>query len=97
MNAGCARTASRSRAPAALAQPIRSNPMQPEFYLYRNNLVYRGYDDAVYRHVLNSIKTAYRIRFDAIAVPRTLYNSQLLRRFNLPVASHGILRLATWT
>src|SRR6516225_2269066 len=60
--------------------------MQPEFYLYRNNLVYRGYDDAVYRHVLNSIKTAYRIRFDAIAVPRTLYNSQLLRRFNLPVA-----------
>src|SRR6516165_2662040 len=29
-NAGCARTVSRSRAPAALAQPIRSNPMQPK-------------------------------------------------------------------
>ena len=60
--------------------------MQPEFYQYQDHLVYRGYDDAVYRHVLNSIKTAYRIRFDAIAVPRTLYNSQLLRRFDLPVA-----------
>jgi SNF2 family DNA or RNA helicase len=60
--------------------------MQPEFYQYQNYLVYRGYDEQTYVKVLGAIEDALRVRFHAIAVPRTLRNSQLLRWLNLPVA-----------
>jgi SNF2 family DNA or RNA helicase len=60
--------------------------MQPEFYQYQDYLVYRGYDEQTYAKVLGVVKDAHRVRFHAIAVPRTFHNSQLLRWCNLPVA-----------
>ena len=59
--------------------------MQPEFYQYKDHLIYRGYEAELYGKVTELLKDTRSINGNAIAVPRSLYNCQILRWLDLPV------------